>query len=179
MSSSPVAPNAIAELLDESGQLKKSFGAVSIDTLRLALSQLVDGLERLGELGEWIERADDWRREIAPRRRWERTMYGHAGVLESSPLQDLSDGDAKGIGDVRWGTMGHPVSQMRRKEVEAAIRDSFDAFDRYRRLAQALVNDSTQLLAGQRVQAECDKEHGPDPADVSPPTSKRRGPGPR
>jgi hypothetical protein len=91
--------NAVAELLDSTGALKASLGRVPLDTLRLALSQLIDGLERLSEIGIWIGQANNWRGKPSSRQAWETTMHGHGGILNSTPLQDFTGGAADGIGN--------------------------------------------------------------------------------
>mgnify|MGYP000396026177 CR=1 FL=1 len=171
-----LAPNAIVELLDENGALKSSLGNLSIDTLRLALSQLIDGLERLEEVGQWITQAGDWHAELSSRKAWDNTMFGHGGVLQTTERQDFSEGDPAGIGSVQWGAAGHQVSQLPRKDVEAAIRSCFDYADRYRRLGETLAADSARFLAGVALQSEGLKDHGPDP-DAAP--RKRPSPGRR
>lgn len=170
------SPNAIAELLDDTGALKPLFGRVPLDTLRLALSQLIDGLERLEEVGSWIAQASDWKTEPSSRKAWENTMFGHGGMLETTPLQDFSDGDPTGIGHVQWGPA--KVGEMARKDVESAIRLCFDYADRYRQMAQVLATQGQLFLAGQALQSEGLKIHGPTP-QISPAPHKRKGPGGR
>lgn len=172
--------NAVTELLDSSGALKASLGRVPLDTLRLALSQLIDGLERLSEIGIWIGQANNWRGKPSSRQAWETTMHGHGGILNSTPLQDFTGGAADGIGNVGWGQDAVSVAQMNRADTEAAIRLCFDYAERYQRLAQALESQSRLFLGAQLLQMEGEKDHGPEPeVDPAPAPRKRKGPGGR
>jgi len=175
-------PNAVAELLDVNGALKASLGRVPLETLRLALSQLIDGLERLEEIGSWIAQASDWRKQPSSRKAWENTMHGHGGILNTTPLQDFTGGATDGIGEVGWGRSAASVAQMNRKDTEEAIRICFDYAQRYQQLAHTLEIQSHLFQNAQLLQMEGNKEHGPEPAidpAPAPAPRKRKGPGGR
>ena len=152
--------NVLPLLLDTNGKPKESFKEISTDDLRLGLIQLIDGLERMGELLYASNQVDNnWRDgRSTTRKAWDKEMQDEDGLLVTTQVENFAQaGDL--LSSAQWMEGGKPVivSDMGRDELRKAILESFDALDRFRLLSEAVAKDASRVLSGLWVQSEGDK----------------------
>lgn len=171
MSSLP--DNIIPLLLKGRSNLNGSFKGLSDDQLRLGLMQIVDGLERMDELAEFVgEASTDWRKE-APSTDKEWTEY--SGRYSSTPLTIPQNQDAPWTGyqisDGEGKLKG--IEELNRRDLENAIRSTWNSLKRFHEIATLFSREASRLMDGEWIQGECDK---PEPEEVKAAPSRRRSP---
>lgn len=143
---------------------------MSDDALRLGLSQLIDGLERLDELTCFVEGvSSEWRRDgVGSRKDWEKETSWYA----STPLVDRGEEIRNSYTASNAEGKVTEIGTLSRAELEAAVRESWESLVRFQRAATLIARDATRIIDGEWLQDEGNKPE----IETTPAPSRRRSP---
>ena len=165
-----IPDNILPLFLDRRGQLKNSFAEFSDDQVKLCLAQLIDGLERLDELGFLVELAStDWRKpQSMENSEWEDHTSRYTST-SAVPPSGQTPWDGYQVSSKEGATV--QIDELDRSGLDLALRQSWNSLDRFSVAAKLLSRDASRILGGEWIQDEGNK---PEPT-AKPSRSARPG----